>query len=175
MTEKRAEFHVNALLIIRHFCALEIFAKVCIIELIMRNMRNIFLKMNLALGFVLALIPFVLYPVCENLKPDGTHMNCFYTGIFVTAMGIVVVILSFAFAKKFSGMAFVLAIIAAALTWLAPNGIVNIAGENWKIALCSVSSHACVADTMPKVALIASAIIVSSFAGLILALIKGDR
>ncbi len=137
-------------------------------------MKNIFLKMNLALGLVLALTAFVLYPVCENLRPDGTHMNCFYAGIFVSVMGIFVMIFSLAsiWQKKLAVVSYVLAIAAAALSWLAPNGIVNIAGESWKVGLCSMSSHACVADTMPKVAIIAAAILVSSFAGLIFGFIR---
>ena len=48
------------------------------------------MMINAALGAHLTLMPFVLFPVCAELKPDGTPMKCWYSGIFITVMGVLI-------------------------------------------------------------------------------------
>ena len=86
--------------------------------------------LNIFLGLLLAFVPFVLFPVCGMLKPDGSPMNCFYGGIFIMTMGILI----FAFAilklkKFFPSLLSILLSVCAVLPWLVPNEIIKIAGE----------------------------------------------
>ena len=49
-------------------------------------MKKILFILNAILGVVLALTPFVLFPVCGPM-PNGKHMMCHYSGIFIAGMG----------------------------------------------------------------------------------------
>ena len=100
------------------------------------------------LGVLLALTPFVLWPVCSMPKPDGGHMLCWYSGILITAIGVLVVLFSIlAWWKSWS---FLLAAAAALLAWL-----------------CGMANHACRAVTMPVVGWIVLAIVLIGIAGLV--------
>ena len=51
----------------------------------MTMLRKAFLVLNLLLGAVLALTPFVLFPVCGPM-PNGKYMMCHYSGIFIAGI-----------------------------------------------------------------------------------------
>ena len=92
------------------------------------------------LSLALVLTPFVIFPVCENLKPDGSHMGCWYSGIFITSMGILIFIFAFlALMKKFPVIFSILSGAAAVICWLVPNRIFEIP----PCSLCGDFSHAC--------------------------------
>ena len=100
--------------------------------------------LNIFLGLLLAFVPFVLFPVCGMLKPDGSPMNCFYGGIFIMTMGILI----FAFAilklkKFFPSLLSILLSVCAVLPWLVPNEIIKIAGDTWACDLCAAPEHGC--------------------------------
>lgn len=129
---------------------------------------------NILLGTLLSLVPFILFPVCENLKPDGSHMNCFYSGIFITSTGILI----FAFAvlklkKILPSILSILSVLCAAVCWFVPNEIIKIAGGTWACGLCSVSEHACRASTLPAVGITLILIIIVNIIEIILNFIKG--
>jgi len=129
---------------------------------------------NLLLGALLALAPFVLFPVCENFKPDGTRMNCFYSGIFISSMGILI----FAFAvlklkNKIPSLLSILTAACAALCWLVPNEIIRIAGENWACGLCSMPEHACRAETLPAVGVLMILIVIANVIEIIFNFVRG--
>lgn len=126
------------------------------------------LWLNTVLGVVLALTPFVLFPVCAELKPDGTPMKCWYSGIFITIMGIAAV--AFALLSILGKLPVVFTILSAAaalMCWLVPNGIIGLTGENWACGLCADPSHACRAVTLPALGTLVVAIVIVSVAALI--------
>lgn len=47
----------------------------------------------LCLSIIIALLPFVLVPVCPAL-PNGMHMPCYYSGILVTVFGVILAVLA---------------------------------------------------------------------------------
>ena len=49
------------------------------------KMKKIFFILNALLGVVLALTPFVLFPVCGPM-PNGKYMMCHYSGIFIAGI-----------------------------------------------------------------------------------------
>ena len=134
-------------------------------------MKKSLLLLNLAASVLLMLVPFVLFPVCEMPKPDGTPMGCYYSGIFLTCVGVIITLLTLAvlFAKKFTALYSISSIIAACLCWLVPNKIIVVG----LCGLCGNPEHACRSETMPAVSVIAAIIVVSSTALLVMRLITG--
>ena len=130
-------------------------------------MKKYLLCLNLAAGIALALVPFVLFPVCGTLKPDGTPMGCHYSGIFITCAGVFVALLILI--NKFTALYSVCSIVAAGLCWLVPNKIIVVG----MCGLCANPEHACRSATMPTVIVIAAVIIVSSTALLVMRLVTG--
>ena len=130
-------------------------------------MKKYLLCLNLAAGIALALVPFVLFPVCGTLKPDGTPMGCHYSGIFITCAGILVAILILI--NKFTILYAVCSIVAAGLCLLVPNRAIVVG----MCGLCANPEHACRSATMPTVIVIAAVIIVSSTALLVMRLVTG--
>ena len=127
-------------------------------------------------GAILALTPLLLFPVCENLKQDGTHMGCFYSGIFITAMGVLILIFSLlCFFKKFPAAMNFLSSVSAVMCWLVPNRVINISGKGWTCGLCGSLEHACRASTMPAVGVLIAVIVLVNFAGLIFNFINGNK
>ena len=118
---------------------------------------------NIILGGVLALSPFVLFPVCDMLKADGSHMACWYSGIFIASMGVVIVILLF---MKWRFIAGVLASGAAVACWLVPHEI---------IGLCADLSHDCQAVTMPAVGVLITLIVIVNVIELIMNFVRGGK
>lgn len=130
------------------------------------------------LGAILALTPFILFPVCAEPRPDGTPMKCWYSGIFITVMG--VLIAGFALMSLRGKLPIVFTVLSAAaalMCWLVPNGIVSLAGNGWACGLCADPGHACRAVTLPALGCIVTAIIIVSAAALVLKFVlpESDR
>ena len=127
------------------------------------KLRKIFTLVNIILGIVLALSPFILFPVCNMLKSDGSHMGCWYSGIFITSMGIIIAALSFV---KWRFIADVLAAGAAVACWLVPHEF---------IGLCADLSHDCQAVTMPAVGVLIILVVIVNVVELIVNFVRGGK
>ena len=139
-------------------------------------MRKFLVLANVAFGAVLALTPFVLFPVCAEPRPDGTPMACWYSGVFITAMGALVLIFSvLSLRGKFPSVFAFLSAAAALMSWLVPNRLVMLAGEGWACGLCADTSHSCRAVTLPALGVLVAASVLVSAAVLILTFIQGRR
>ena len=136
-------------------------------EVLFPNMKKSVLLLNLAAGIALALVPFVLFPVCGALKPDGTPMGCHYSGIFITCAGVFVALLLLI--NKFTALYSVCSIVAASLCWLVPNKVIVVG----LCGLCANPEHACRAATMPVVSIVAAVIVIASTALLVMRLVTG--
>ena len=139
-------------------------------------LQKIFSILNSVLGLLISLIPFILFPVCENLKPDGNHMNCFYSGIFITSMGILILIFSIlSLSKKFSFISKIISAISALMCWLVPNEIIRLEIKSRLCGLCGNVNHACRANTMPTIGFLISLVIFIIILSLTLKFVKGDN
>ena len=105
-------------------------------------MKKYILSANVSLGLLIALSPFVLFPVCQSLRPDGTHMSCHYSGVFITVMGVLVALSSLLSLWRRNALWVVLAGAGGVSCLLVPYRV---------IGLCAMSEHACRASTMPAV------------------------
>lgn len=136
--------------------------------------RKTLLILNLLLGAALALTPFVLFPVCGPM-PDGKHMMCHYSGILITGMGALIVVLSLLALwghrkRRIAPLSGVLSIAAALLCYLAPMRILVIgdkAGLGWECGLCKAADMACRTATMPAVIVLVSALVLVNVVALI--------
>ncbi len=138
--------------------------------------QKILLCLNAALGAALALTPFILFPVCAEPGPDGTPMKCWYSGIFITVMG--VLIAGFALMSLRGKLPIVFTVLSAAaalMCWLVPNGIVTLAGEGWACGLCADPGHACRAVTLPALGVLVPGVVLVSVFVLILNFVQGRR
>lgn len=130
---------------------------------------------NIILGLALVLTPFVLFPVCSMPKPDGTPMGCYYSGIFITSMGVLVVVFSLlAFFLKFPAISLLFSLTASIMCWLVPNRIVELSGHGWACSLCGNPDHACRASTMPVVGGLVIAITIMCVIGLVMNFVSMD-
>lgn len=101
--------------------------------------------LQVLMGAVLALMSFVLLPVCGPMK-NGMHMACYYTGILVTVSGVVLIALglgNYFVTKPILHKLIAFAQIAvAALSYMIPSKIIPIAigtnmhGKTKFIGLC---------------------------------------
>ena len=140
----------------------------------MTMLRKAFLVLNLLLGAVLALTPFVLFPVCGPM-PNGKHMMCHYSGTFIAGMGALIVVLSllafWGHRKRWvSSLSGILSIVAALLCYLVPMRIIVIgdkAGWGWECGLCKAADMACHTTTMPAVTVLVSALVLVNVVALI--------
>ncbi len=139
-------------------------------------MKKIVPAVILVLGIVLALTPFVLWPVCSTLTPAGSHMKCWYSAVFITAMGAVAAMAALgALRGRPASLWYAVSVAAAALSWLVPKGIVKVACDGWACGLCGKAMMACNSVTMPHVALVAGAIVVLGVVGLLLSFVSEGR
>ena len=136
-------------------------------------MKKILFILNALLGVVLALTPFVLFPVCGPM-PNGKYMMCHYSGIFITGMGALIVVLSllalWGHRKWAASLSGVLSIVAALLSYLVPMRIVvigNKATMGWECGLCKAADMACHTVTMPAVTVLVSALVLVNVVALI--------
>lgn len=136
-------------------------------DIIILEAVKMFMKISAFAGVILALIPFVLFPVCESLRPDGSHMACWYSGIFITVAGVVIAILSCV--KRFRVMSLIASMCLAVSCWLVPHRVIDIV----PLGLCGDLSHSCRAEMMPAVGVIVCVVVCVSFAGLIMGFVRG--
>ncbi len=137
-------------------------------------MKKILFILNALLGVVLALTPFVLFPVCGPM-PNGKYMMCHYSGIFITGMGALIVVLSllalWGHRKRWvAPLSGVLSIVAALLSYLVPMRIVvigNKATMGWECGLCKAADMVCHTATMPTVTVLVSALVLVNVVALI--------
>lgn len=118
-------------------------------------------------GILLALVPFVLFPVCDFLRPDGSHMACYFSGIFITIMGVLIAFLSLP--KKFPAARLILVMLCALSCWLVPNKIISVP----PFGLCANPEHLCRASTMPVVGVLVIVIVAVCVACIILDFVRG--
>ena len=124
------------------------------------------LLINTFLGIILALTPFILFPVCSQTKPDGAFMGCHYSGVLITIMGVIIALMSIAaIFTRIYVMSFIISVIAAVSCRLIPDRISG-------VSLCGNPEHACRAVTMPKVDILIFLIVIISVAGLIINFVK---
>ena len=140
------------------------------------RIKKYILIANSILGLLIAFTPFVLFPVCSALKPDGSHMGCFYSGIFITVMGVIVLLFSLlALKAKFSSLFTLLSACAGLMCRLVPNRIITLEGDGWLCGLCSMENHSCRADTMPAIYALISVLIVLSVIYLVVNFVQPDK
>ena len=137
--------------------------------LIMHNKMKIFAKflnfLILISGVTLALTPFILFPVCEGLKSDGSRMICFNSAILITISGALIALsalINFKFKNIF------IALIALASFIIPVNNFFN-------FGLCGSLDHDCQAVMMPKAGMLIALIILISFINLILNFLSSER
>lgn len=102
-------------------------------------MNKIFFKNNLLniiiliLSLILALVPFVIAPVCPAM-PNGSFMNCHYTGQLVMYLGILLSILGsiviFINNKKIKVLVYSIIIVVSSAVHLIPHRIIKIQFSN---------------------------------------------
>ena len=124
-------------------------------------------KLIFLAGLGLALTPFVLFPVCEKLKPDGTHMACWYSALLITLMGALIMLVSFV--KKFDFTRLILTSLFALSCWVIPNKIINIP----QFGLCADYEHSCRAETMPVTGALVMLIVILCAVELVIKFVKG--
>ena len=129
-----------------------------------------YLGLNAFTGLLTALTPFLLFPVCSQVKPDGSHMACYYSGVIIMLLGIVIVLSSLAslLSSRFIMTSLSVSAICALLCWLIPNGSIPVSGAG----LCGNMEHACRAVTMPKAGIFAALIVAISLAGSVINFVK---
>lgn len=121
--------------------------------------------LSLLSSIVLTLTPFVLYPVCQELAQDGTRMKCFYSGIFITIMGILIMLcLVLSYLGKLPNISLAAASVLAFMSWLIPHEY---------IGLCANPEHSCRASTMPHAGVCVIVIIMLSVLCMIFGFILG--
>lgn len=139
-------------------------------------MKKILSTLGLLLAVVLALTPFVLFPVCETLTPMGTPMKCYYSGVFVTMTGIATILLALGtlFFKRGTPFFRILMIIASFFCIAVPRGIITVKIRGGVCGLCASAGHQCVTSTMPALWWIAGGIIVLEFFALLWDFVGGE-
>ena len=98
------------------------------------------------------LTSFVLYPVCDNLTPDGSRMHCFYSGVFITIMALFILIcIALSYLGRLQNLSLIAASVTAFMCWVIPHEV---------IGLCGNPEHLCRASTMPHAGIFSAVIIV---------------
>ena len=136
------------------------------------KLKKIFSAGNAVLGLLLALVPFCLAPVCSSLSAGGGHMKCWYSAVFITAVGAMLCAASLVSLLCGSRGVFTVLLLgtaAAAAVWLAPDGVIPVNGCGW----CMAPAHACRALTRPLVLKAAAVLALLDLSGLTLLFIKG--
>lgn len=117
-----------------------------------KSIQSILFIGQAILGLLLALLPFVLSPVCPPMK-NGHYMSCHYSGILLTVMGVIIIalaLLPLGIHRRLMGMiSSALNLILAVIAYLIPHrilpvptGVINGKGMPVLFGLCNK-------DTMP--------------------------
>ncbi len=101
---------------------------------------------GIVISLVITLTPFVLFPVCSGLLPNGTHMKCHYTGIFVTSLGavmtLVLIINLFVKKKVFSYISYIGAIVLSSFMYMVPHQVIKLGDKmklGWEVGFCRMA------------------------------------
>ncbi len=101
---------------------------------------------SVIISLVITLSPFVLFPVCSGTLPNGSHMKCFYTGIFVTALGAVmtlILVINLLSKKKICSYAsYTLAIVFSSLMYMVPHQVIKLGDKmklGWEVGFCRMA------------------------------------
>lgn len=148
---------------------------------IKNNIANILLVIA---GLVLALTPFVLFPVCQVRMANGKPMMCYYSGIFITIVGAVIILLALInlFVKKkwIWNITYILIIIGGIVSYMVPEGIIKIgdkASLGWQCGLC-MKDHAgmtCNSLTMPAIRILVPIIVILGLIGLFINFTRKEK
>ncbi len=135
---------------------------------------------SIIISLVITLTPFVLFPVCSGLLPNGSHMKCYYTGIFVTALGAVMtlVLITNLFMKKkvFSYISYTVAIIISSFMYMAPHQVIKLGDKmklGWEVGFCRMAMKngkvmTCFTKTQPMLNILIPVMILVGIIALIL-------
>lgn len=145
--------------------------------------KKVFSMLNALLGLLLALTPFVLFPVCGTPAPDGSPMRCHYSGLFIVAMGGLILAAAVPALRakgraRFFRLSCILSAGAGLLAYLVPVGIVPLGNKalwGWECGLCGDVHHACRAVTLPAVGGLAAAVVLVNVLALIWDFVGGER
>lgn len=120
-------------------------------EFIKKNKWEI---LNIIGGVFLALIPFVLIPVCPRM-PNGKYMACHYSGMIITFAGIWMSLtgtMNIVIKNRKKFIVYISNIIFLVLSYLISTGIINIFNNSKrgiKFGRCMVETMACRVSTFP--------------------------
>ena len=124
-------------------------------------------KITAIAGIILAMTPFLIFPVCDTLRPDGSHMSCWYSGVLITVSGALIFIMQFV--KKFPALRLIITLCLAVSCWLVPQRIIDVA----PFGLCANIEHSCRAVMIPSAGVIVIAIAAVSIAELVMIFVRG--
>ncbi len=146
---------------------------------------RIFNIIKILMGLVLALTPFVLFPVCDGLM-KGMPMKCYYSGIFMTVAGAVIVLFSviglFVNKKWYSYLSNTVVIVEGALSYLVPHQVIKIGNKaklGWECGMCNAAKMGerimtCQTKTVPATNIIIPIIIVLGIVGIIYSFLRNE-
>ncbi len=135
---------------------------------------------SIIISLVITLTPFLLFPVCSGLLPNGSHMKCHYTGIFVTILGSVmtiILIINLLMKKKiFSYISYTVAIIITSFMYMAPHQIIKLGDKmklGWEVGFCRMAMRdgrvmTCFTKTQPMLNILIPVMILVSVIAIIL-------
>lgn len=118
------------------------------------KMIRVIPALQILLGLAAALLPFVLLPVCGPMK-NGHFMPCHYSAVFVTAAGVVLIVLGliqWLLLKRAAALVTsVLQILTALACYLVPHRIIPIKygvsmkdGSDLFLGICGKNTMPCV-------------------------------
>lgn len=103
--------------------------------------------LSVIFGVILMLVPSVIAPVCD-VKADGTHMGCYYSGNLTMYLGGAIVVISIIMiilkSKIYIILSSIANIILAFLVYAVPHQIIHVKNSMGKdYGYCSMPSMAC--------------------------------
>ncbi len=135
---------------------------------------------SVIVSLVITLTPFVLFPVCSGTLPNGSHMKCYYTGIFVTALGAVmtlILLINLLSKKKIcSYSSYILAIVFSSLMYIVPHQVIKLGDKmklGWEVGFCRMAMKdgkvmTCFTKTAPALNILIPTMILISIVAIIL-------
>ncbi len=142
---------------------------------------------NLIMSLIITLTPFVLVPVCRGTLPNGTHMKCFYSAIFITALGAVMTIIYainvFSKKKICSYATNAIAIVITTAMYIVPHQIIKLGDKmklGWEVGFCRMAMKngkemTCFTNTQPTLNILIPIMILLSIIAIIFVFIGDDN
>ncbi len=151
-------------------------------------LKNKIIKIiQLIISIVITLTPFVIFPVCAGVLPNGTHMKCYHSGMFVTALGAFVTILLiinlFTKKKVYSYILNFIVIIATSLMYMVPHQVIKLGDKmklGWEVGFCRMAMKngkvmTCFTQTKPALNILIPTMILVSIIAIILVFLGDDN